>query len=258
MVVVITGASSGLGEYLAVELGRRGHTLGLIARREAELIAVAGKVEATGAKAVIAVADVTDRDAVHAAVRSIVDQVGPVEIMVANAGGGADTPAASIDGLRIARLMRLNFEGVVYAFEAVLPAMVARNSGHIVAVSSLAAWRGLPSGGVYSATKAAVSTMMEGMSSELRPLGIAVTTVHPGFVRTPMTAKAKHPLPFLVEPERAAQIMADGILARRREVNFPWPMALLMGLVHRLPPFVFEALIVRFAPKPRPPRERIA
>ena len=123
MFVVITGASSGLGEYLAVELGRRGHVLGLIARRESELERVAGLVRATGAKAEYAAADVTDGPALKAAIDRLTAACGPVDVLVANAGGGDNTPATRIDAGRITRLMRLNFDGVVYAIEAVLPSM---------------------------------------------------------------------------------------------------------------------------------------
>ena len=252
MFVVITGASSGLGEYLAVELGRRGHVLGLVARRQAELERVAGLVRATGARAEIAAADVTDGPGLKAAIDGLVAAVGPVDILVANAGGGDQTPATRIDAGRITKLMRLNFDGVVNAIEAVLPAMLARKSGQIVAVSSVAGRLGLSPSTAYSASKAAVTILMEGFGVELRPLGIAVTTILPGFVRTPLTDKNKHPMPFMVEPDWAARVMADGILARRRLIAFPLIMNLITRLATWLPAFLFEALWGRLSPSPRP------
>lgn len=145
-------------------------------------------------------------------------------------------------------MMRLNFEGVVYAFEAVLPAMVARHEGHVAAVSSLAGFRGLPPAGTYSAAKAAVTTLCEAFSAELRPKGIAVTTIHPGFVKTPILDGAKHPTPFLMDVERASRIMADGLLARRRDISFPWQTTWLMRFAALLPRFLFEPLLSKLNP----------
>lgn len=251
MHVVITGASSGLGEHLAIELGRRGHSLGLVARRADLLETVAARVRETGAKAAIAVADVTDRAALRQAVDRLADQLGPVDIIVANAGAGGPTPASRMDAERITGQMRLNFDGVVFAFDAVLPQMLERGSGQLVAVSSIAAMRGLPPNGAYSASKAAVTSLCEAFGAELRPQGIAVTTIHPGFVRTPLTAKNKFPMPFLLDADKAARIMADGILAQRRRVDFPLPMTLLMSLVQMLPAFVYEPLAARAVPRAR-------
>jgi short-subunit dehydrogenase len=246
--VLITGASTGLGRALAVEFGRRGHSLGLVARRGDLLEAVASEVRAAGGRAASATADVTDRRALQAAVASLVEALGPVDILIANAGAGGPTPATKIDAERICAMMRLNYDGVVYAVEAALPDMLRRGAGQIVAVSSVAGWRGLPASGAYSASKAAVSTLMESFGIELRSRGIAVTTVHPGFVKTPLTAKNRFPMPFLLEADRAARIMVDGILARRRTVDFPFRMVLLMGFVRRLPAAVYELGALRMTP----------
>jgi len=247
--VVITGASSGLGEYLAIELGRRGHTLGLIARRREQLEQVAEKVRATGAKAEFAVADVTQRQTLHEAIGTLEAVSGPTDIIVANAGNGVPTSGMTFDAQRVNDLMRLNFDGVTYAFEAVLPAMVERGAGHIAAVSSLAGYRGLPGNGAYGASKAAVTTLMQALSAELRPRGIAVTTIHPGFVRTPLTDRNRFQMPFLMEPERAAQIMADGIEARHRTITFPWQMGILMRVLQGIPAPLFESIAMKMAPK---------
>lgn len=252
MNVVITGASSGLGEYLAVELAARGHAIGLIARRESALNEVAAKVRAHGVACAVAPADVTDREALHAAVRAIEATLGATDLLVANAGAGDDCAATRLDARKIAAMFRLNVEGVAYAFEAVLPAMLARGGGHVAAVSSLAGWRGISGAAGYSATKAAVSTLLEGWRAELAPFGVAVTTIHPGFVKTPLTDKNRFPMPFLMAPEAAARVMADGLLARRREVNFPRPMVLFMRLVRALPGWAFEPLIRRMSPPPKP------
>jgi short-subunit dehydrogenase len=252
MHVVITGGNSGLGEYLAYEMARRGHTLGLIARRREELERVAAAIRAQGGKVACATADVTDRDALHAAVAALVGEHGPVDLMVAGAGGGGPTPATKHDGRKVTDQMRLNFDGVVYAFEAVLPSMLERGSGHVAAISSVAAYKGMPPSGAYSASKAAVTTLLEAWSAELRPRGIAVTAIHPGFVRTPLTAKNKFPMPFLMEPDRAARLMADGLERRRRRIDYPLRMVWLMTLVRALPAWLFEAAMARTFTLTRP------
>jgi short-subunit dehydrogenase len=110
----------------------------------------------------------------------------------------------------------------------------------LVGISSLAAYRGLPGSAGYCATKAGLSALLEGLRVELRRHGIAVTTVHPGFVRTPMTDGAGHPQPFLMNAAPAAAVILRGIAARRREVNFPLPMATLMGLIRHLPNPIYD------------------
>jgi short-subunit dehydrogenase len=247
--IVITGASSGLGEVLAKELGRRGHNLGLVARRVENLKTLAAEIRAMGGQACVAAADVTDRLAIHAAIARIEGVFGPIDIAIANAGGGARTPATAFVAADVSRVFRLNVDGVANTFEAVLPSMLARGAGQIVAVSSLAAWRGLPPSTAYSASKIAVTTLLEGMRVELAPLGIAVTTIHPGFVKTPLTEKNEFGMPFLLEADDAARRMADGILARKREVNFPFQLTVLMRVVHWLPAPIFEYLARRLMPK---------
>jgi len=197
-------------------------------------------------------ADVTDREGLHAAIAALVQANGPVDMLVAGAGGGGPTPASKLDGPKVTSQMRLNFDGVVYACEAVLPSMLERKSGHIAAISSVAAWRGLPPSGTYSAAKAAVTVQMEAWSAELRPRGIAVTTIHPGFVRTPLTAKNKFPMPFLVDVDWAARVMADGLERRRRQINYPLRMVWLMTLVRALPAWLYEWAIARTFSLTRP------
>ncbi len=248
MNVLITGASGGLGAALAVELGRGGHAVGLLARRRSELDAVAERVVAAGGTAAVAPVDVTDRDAVVAAVADLEARIGPTDIAVANAGVGRPTPAKKLDASHVAWIFRLNVEGAANLFEATLPGMLARRSGQIVGVSSIAAWRGLPPSGAYSASKAALDVLMEAWAAELRGSGVCVTGVHPGFVRTPMTAANRFPMPFLMEADDAGRRMAAGILARRREVNVPLPMVALMRAVHWLPGSVYEWLAPRLVP----------
>jgi len=245
---LITGASSGIGAALAVELGRRGHAVGLVARRPELLAEVATRVAASGGRAEWAVADVVDRDGLTEAIRFLEERLGAVDCAVACAGGSDPTPLQPFDPEKIVQVMRLNFDGTLNTFATVLPDMVARRSGHIAAVSSMAAFRGLPPSGAYSAAKSAISVLMEAWSIELRPLGVAVTTIEPGFVRTPLTDKNEFPMPFMLEPDRAARIIARGLLERRRTITFPRRMGLAISLVRALPGGVFEWLFARFSP----------
>ena len=247
---LITGGSSGLGEALAVELARRGHDIGLIARREGELARVAERVRQAGGTACFAPASVTDPEALTAAVRTIEAELGAVDTLVAGAGIGKPTPAKRFDAAKINRVMRINFEGVVNSFGAVLPAMLERDSGHVAAISSIAAYRGLAPSGAYSASKAAVSTLLESFEVELHGTGVTVTTIHPGFVRTPIVAKNEFTMPMLMEPDEAARRMADGLEARKREINFPRRMHALMRALQVLPDPVFTAIFRRVTPAP--------
>lgn len=241
--VLLTGASSGIGAALAVELARRGHDLSLIARRVDKLDEVAAQVRAQGRRAAVAPVDVTDRQAMETAIAALVAELGPVDIAIANAGAGGDTRATALDAEAVSAMFRLNVDGVVHTFAPVLPAMAERGAGQIVAVASIAGHIGLSGAGAYSATKAAVQTLMHAFSTELRPKGIAVTTVNPGFVRTPLTDKNRFAMPLMWEVDRAARKIADGIERRRRVVEFPWQLSWLVRLGRALPAAWSEALI---------------
>lgn len=245
-VTVITGASTGIGEALARELARRGHAVGLIARRGELLEALAQQIRGGGGRAAVAACDVTDRVGLAAAVARIESELGPTDLLVANAGSGQPTPGHRLDVDAVERIWKLNINGVLYAIDAVLPGMLARGRGHISAVSSVAGWRGLRGNGAYCASKAAVSTLLESFRSDLKPKGIAVTTIHPGFIQTPLTDKNQYYMPFLAPADAAARVFADGLLARQSEVNYPVRMRWLMGLGRVLPNWLWGLVMSRF------------
>ncbi len=239
-VAIITGASSGIGRALALRLGALGYRLGLIARRRAELEAVAGSI----ADAVSAVADVGDRDALRAAVALIEHRLGPIDVMVANAGYGKPTYLDPLNVGDVEETMRVNLMGVIYAIEAVLPGMLARGRGHLLAISSLAAFKGLPGESAYCASKAAVNAYMEGLRIALRTKGVVVTTVCPGFVQTAMTPMDAAATPFLMSADEAARRIGRLIARRRGGVaRFPMPMSALTSLIARLPDAVVARLV---------------
>jgi short-subunit dehydrogenase len=239
-VVIVTGASSGMGRALALRLGSEGYRIGLIARRRDQLEAVASQI----AVAVAAVADVGDRAALRAAVAEVEGRLGPADVMIANAGFGMPTRLDPLNIADVEETIRVNLMGVIYSVEAVLPGMLARGRGHLVAISSLAAFKGLPGESAYCASKAAVNAYMEGLRIALRTKGVVVTTVCPGFVRTAMTPMDSSAMPFLMSADAAARRIARLIARRRGGVaRFPMPMALLTSLIARLPDAVVARLV---------------
>ncbi len=247
-VVIITGASTGIGAALAVEYGRRGWGVGLVARRAELLVDVAAQVRTAGGRAAHAAADVTDRGALGAAVAQLEAELGPCDLLVANAGIGGPTPAHKVPIEAIEQILDLNVRGVLYAIGAVLPGMVVRKSGHIAAVSSVAGFRGLPGTGAYSASKACVTTLLESFRIDLKRRGVAVTSINPGFIETPLTAVNKFPMPFLMKADRAARLIADGLQRCPAELTFPWQMKVLMHLARLLPNWLYDAIILRASP----------
>ncbi len=242
-VVLLTGASSGIGRALAQAWARQGARLVLVARRRKRLEEVAGAVREAGGDALVAPADVRRRDEVGAAVRRALDAWGHIDVAVANAGVGIPTNATRLDVDRIELTMRVNFFGAVYTVAAVLPSMLERKQGWIAGISSLSAWRGFPVNAAYAASKAALSTWLEGIRPELEPHGVGVTIVHPGFVRTPLTEKNRFKMPFLLEPDEAARIIVEGVEARRLVVNFPWQTTALMRIARHLPSRAWDAAL---------------
>jgi NADP-dependent 3-hydroxy acid dehydrogenase YdfG len=254
-VVIVTGASSGIGRALAFRLGSSGYRVGLIARR-AELISdVAREINAAGGVALAEAADVGDRLALREAISALERNLGPIDVMVANAGFGAPTYLDPLNIDEVEETMRVNVLGVIYSIEAVLPGMIARGRGHLLAVSSLAGFKGLPGESAYCASKAAVNAYMEGLRIAVRSKGVAVTTVCPGFVETPMTTM-NTAMPFLMSADAAAGRIARLIARRRTGVAcFPLRMSLLMWLIARLPDAMVARIVaVEPAPAPAPAR----
>ncbi len=237
-VAIVTGASSGIGRALGKELAGQGCRVGLIARRAELLESLAQEIRAAGGIAATATADVGERPQVLAAVERIRQQLGPIDLLIANAGVGAPTylEPVNIDGIE--EMFRVNVLGVVYSLEAVLPEMLQRRRGHLAAVSSLAAYKGFPGESAYCASKAAVNVYMEGLRVQLRSRGIAVTTLCPGFVKSPMTDVMTVPMPWMIEADDAARRMVRALGRGRKVYNFPWQTVLLMRGARWMPDWV--------------------
>src|SRR5262249_26172649 len=235
---------------LARELARQGCKVGLLARRQAELSQLADEVRRAGGTAAFAVADVGDRAKTLAAVEEVRRQLGPIDLLVANAGVGVPTGLDPFNIGDVERTFRVNVLGVVYAIEAVLPDMLRRGRGPLSAVSSLGSFRGFPGESAYCASKAAVNIYLEGLRIQLRGRGIAVTTICPGFIRTPMTAVNKFPMPWLMDADEAAGRFVRARAWGRRGFNFPWQTPLLRKMASWLPAWVLARTIPRTDPHP--------
>lgn len=241
---IVTGASSGIGAGLARGLAAAGARVGLIALPDPALHATATAIREQGGVAAAVEVDVCDRAGVRTAVDRLTRELGPVDLAVLNAGIGRLTPVESFSAEVVEQIFRVNVVGVANTIEAVLPEMLRRRRGHLVGISSLSSYRGQPMFSAYCASKSAVATLFEGLRIELRPYDITVTTVRPGFVRTPMTAAAMAPK-FMIEVEQAVRSMLQGIAARRAEIRFPWQPALVMSIARWLPNGFYDRVTAR-------------
>ena len=242
-ITFLTGASSGIGRSLALRLALQGETIAAVARRKPLLDTLVEEIARTGGRALAIPCDVTDHARVFAAVEETQAVLGPIDRLIANAGGGEPTFVETFDAAHMQRVLALNVEGTAHCIEAVLPAMLQRGSGHIVAVSSLAAYRGLPSAAAYSAAKAALSNMMESLRIDLRPQGIAVTLLCPGFVRTRSSTKKKRKL-FQLEVEEATRRMAHAIVVKKPYYAFPFPLVLVAALGRMMPASLYDWVLI--------------
>ena len=238
-VVIITGASSGIGWALAKEFAAQGAKLGLLARRELELKKLTGEIRAMEREAEYAVADVSQRQPLVDAIRSLESKLGACDVLVANAGIGSTNTIDDLNVTGTETVIRVNLLGAIYSIEAVLPAMLKRGRGQIVAMSSLGAYKGLPSAAAYCASKAGLNAYIESLRIQLHGKGVSFTTICPGFIRTPMTENNKGMF-LVMSPEKAVRKMARAIRLRRKVYNFPLITTRLMKLCYWLPDWLLH------------------
>src|SRR5581483_7874860 len=201
--------------------------------------------ELNGKAIATAIGDVTDRDSLYPAVRQLEQQLGPTDVLIANAGIGCETGADPYNAEGIEAQIRVNLIGVSNSIGAVLPGILERGRGHLVGISSLASYRGLPKMAGYCASKAGVSSLMEALRVELQPLGIAVTTICPGWIRTPLTENINVPHPFLMDPRDAVNRILDAVRRRRTYYAFPRPTLRRVRLLRWLPAGMSDWLVRR-------------
>lgn len=249
-VVLLTGAANGIGRATAGALARRGFRVGLIDRDGESLEAVARDLGQSGASAWAVEADVCDSGSLADAVAATEAALGPVDTVVACAGVGRLSTATDLDLDGFRQMLEVNVLGVARTIEAVLPGMYTRKRGHIVGISSVAGYRGMPWMPGYSASKAALATYLEALRPALKLRGVRITTLYPGFVRTGLTVQTpfRNPVPML-EPGQAAEYIVRAVLKRPRDYTFPLSTRLGMGLLRRLPNRLFDFSMDRAGPR---------
>ena len=248
--VFITGASSGIGEALAVYYAAQGATLGLAARRVELLDALNRRL---GGKHACYALDVSDAAALHVAASDFLSRVGIPDIIIASAGVSAGTLTEYEEDLVVfKRIMDINVFGMAATFAPFIPAMkAAGGERRLVGIASVAGIRGLPGAEAYSSSKAAAITYLESLRLEMRPYGIKVVTIAPGYIATPMTAINPYKMPFLLPAEKAAKIFAQAIACGTTYAVIPWQMGVVAKILRLLPNWLYDAL---FTSAPRKPR----
>jgi short-subunit dehydrogenase len=246
--ILISGASSGIGEALALAYARPGVHLALTGRNAARLEAVAGTCRDQGADTAMALIDVTEREAMARWIAER-DALAPLDLVIANAGISGGTGGLGETEEQARRILAVNLEGVMNTVLPALPGLRARRRGQIAIVSSLAGFRGLPGAPAYCASKAAVKVWGEALRGQLAPEGIGVTVVCPGFVVSRMTAVNRFPMPLLMEVERAAAIIKRGLARNKARIAFPRRLAAAVWLLAALPPALTDPLLGRLPKK---------
>lgn len=239
---LVTGASSGLGRGLALWFAKRGVKVYAAARRTPQLASLADEALRAGGEVVAVELDVARTQQTLARIRELDAACGGLDLVVANAGVGEPTPGRKLDWEVVQRTIDVNITGAAATLSAVLPQMVARGRGHLVGVSSLAAYRGLPGNAAYSGSKAFLATFCESLRVDLQGTGVRVTSLHPGFVKSEMTAKNRDPMPFLLETEAGVEHMGQAILRGAGEYGFPWQMRNAVRVLKVLPNGLFDRL----------------
>jgi short-subunit dehydrogenase len=248
----ITGASSGIGQALAVQFRAKGWRLALVARRAAEVRAWA-QAQGFGAPVVqVYAADVRDVASITATGRACIEEMGLPQVVIANAGISSGIDSAQIEDLDVMRAtLETNNLGLAATFQPFIEPMRQRRGGTLVGIASVAGIRGLPGHAAYCASKAAVIAYCESLRGECRPFGVHVVTILPGYIDTPLTRGNPYPMPFLMPAERFAERALDTLVAGRSYRVIPWQMGVVAKLLRLLPNPLFDRLL---AGRPRKPR----
>ncbi|MCB9209557.1 MAG: SDR family NAD(P)-dependent oxidoreductase [Ignavibacteriales bacterium] len=235
-VILITGASTGIGRELAIQLSKKNVKLALVARRENLL------QDLTNENVISVKCDVSKKNEVVSAYQQIIEKFGKIDVAILNAGYSVRMKVEEYNSEYAEKIFGANVFGIIYWVEQLIPDMMKRKEGMIVGVSSLADSKGYSKSGFYSASKAAATTYLEGLRSELRKYNVQVLTVRPGFVKTPMTDKNEFYMPLMMSTEKAAQIIINGIEKEKRMIQFPWQLVFATRLIPLIPNRLYELL----------------
>lgn len=244
--VIITGASDGIGKAMALEFSRKGWSLGLLARRTELLEKVRAECLKAGARQVcFRTADVADEKAFEAALDGLDQELRGATAFIANAGitGRSSTGPDAWSSAK--RILEVNVLSAIHGLEHMKLKMLARGRGTLAGVSSIAGARGMPTSGAYATSKAALTNHLEGLRVDLKPHGIAVVTIVPGFIRTSLTTHNKGKMPFLMEVDDAARVFVSGVIAKKAWSIAPAPFRIIYPLIQMLPRSWFDFLMSR-------------
>ena len=245
MRIVITGASSGIGDALARHYAAEGVVLGLISRRKAGLHGLPGQV-------VSYPLDITDEPALAAAAQDFIRRFGAPDLVIANAGIASGTEGADLrDVAKLRKVLEVNVAGLAATLAAFAPAMRAAGRGTLAGIASVAGFRGLAGNGAYCASKSAAITWMESLRAELHGSGVSVVCICPGYIDTPMTQVNRFRMPFLLSADEAARRIARAIAGKRRLAVIPWQMALVSVALRAMPGWLYDRIASRAPRKPR-------
>lgn len=249
MNIVITGASSGIGEALALHYARSGVTLGITGRDAPRLKGVAAACSAKGAHVDAQIIDVADRAAMRDWLGAF-DDAHAINLLIVNAGiGGGGAKEPTFERLEAAqRMFAVNINGVANTIDPILPRMAKRRSGQIAMMASLAGFRGLAGAPAYAASKGFVKLYGEGLRGSLAPHGVKINVICPGFVESRITFENAFHMPFLMRADEAARIIAKGLQKNKARIAFPWPLVFGAWLLSALPASIADR-ITRYLPQ---------
>ncbi len=247
--IVITGASSGIGAALAAHYAAPGISLYLTGRDKDRLDKIVNSCRKKGATTEGKILDVCDEAAMNRFLKSI-DDTAPVDLVIANAGisGGTGEGEPESAG-QVRQIFNVNVNGVLNTIQPLIPAMIRRGRGHIAIIASLAGYRGFPGAPAYCASKAAVKVYGEALRGSLATTGVGVSVVCPGFVKSRMTAVNEYSMPLLMDTDKAAKIIADGLAKNKGRIAFPLPTAFFVWLFMTLPDGLTQMILRRLPGK---------
>lgn len=244
-VVWVTGASSGIGRSVALAIAKSGAQVAVSARSADDLAALEAESDQISAFSL----DVTDTTACEAVISAIEAKLGPIDLGVFCAGTWDIIDAKDLAVPPLVKGMTVNYFGTVNCMIPLAQRMMARRSGHLAPVASVAGYRGLPRASAYGPTKAALNSLCESLKPALDSYGVTTTIINPGFVATPMTAKNDFPMPYIMQPDEAADAIVAGLKTKSFEIAFPWQLVRQLKFMSILPASIYFWMIKTFVAK---------
>ncbi|WP_372367551.1 SDR family NAD(P)-dependent oxidoreductase [Candidatus Uabimicrobium sp. HlEnr_7] len=251
--IVITGASSGLGKSLCEALVPYGVHFALLSRRESKLQELADQFKDSDCKFWIRACDVSNQQQIQQCIYDFAGHVGKIDVVWINSGVSHDSSMDNWNWEKVETMIDTNLKGAIYTAKAALDVMGEQGCGAIVGIGSASSMRGLPRRSIYSVTKIGVEYFLEGMAVDFPQLQF--TTIHPGYVDTPINNKSPNRL-WLIHCDKAAQLMIKAVAKRKHVYIYPWQMRLFYKFVRHLPHFLYYKLAERMKNYSRPPKEQ--